>query len=120
VLIAEAIMKKEAMGFADVKLVGAICAFTGWEGTFTALGGGGAVGLLWFAIAALYGKLTGKKPNAGLKVETTEGQPAELGLNVQIPFGPMIAIAGVLHFLWLHPWVEDLAEHAKFLFLVQP
>lgn len=120
VLIMEAILKKEAMGFGDVKLVGAICAFTGWEGTFTALGGGGAVGLLWFAVAMLYGKLTGKKTNAGLKVETAEGQPAELGRGVQIPFGPMIAIAGLLHFLWLHHWVEELAGQARDLFLLQP
>jgi leader peptidase (prepilin peptidase)/N-methyltransferase len=120
VLVMEVILKKEAMGFGDVKLVGAICAFTGWQGVFTTLAGGSAIGLLWFAIAALRKKITGEKSNAGLKVETAEGQPAEIGFNVHVPFGPMLSIAGVLHFLWLHRWVAELAEQAKYLFLFQP
>ncbi|MEN9662884.1 MAG: hypothetical protein RL324_1833 [Verrucomicrobiota bacterium] len=120
VLIMEAILKKEAMGFGDVKLVGAICAFTGWQGVFSALGVGSAIGLTWFSLAALSGKLTGKKTHAGLKAATPDGQPAELGLSVQFPFGPMIAMGGVIHFLWLHRWVAELAEQAKDLFLFQP
>jgi leader peptidase (prepilin peptidase)/N-methyltransferase len=120
VLVMEVILRKEAMGFGDVKLVGAICAFTGWQGVFTTLAGGSAIGLLWFAIAALRKKITGEKSNAGLKVETAEGQPAEIGFNVHVPFGPMLSIAGVLHFLWLHRWVAELAEQAKSLFLFQP
>jgi leader peptidase (prepilin peptidase) / N-methyltransferase len=113
VLVMEAILKKEAMGFGDVKLVGAICAFTGWQGVFTALAGGSAIGLAWFAIAALREKITGKKSNAGLKVETSEGQPAELGMGVHFPFGPMIAMAGALHFLWLHRWIDGYFERAR-------
>jgi leader peptidase (prepilin peptidase)/N-methyltransferase len=120
VLVMEAILKKEAMGFGDVKLVGAICAFTGWQGTFTALGGGSAVGLVWFAIAMLRRKLTGEKSNAGLKAETPDGQPADIGMSVHVPFGPMIAIAGALHFLWLHRWVDDLFAQARMIFLFQP
>jgi leader peptidase (prepilin peptidase)/N-methyltransferase len=120
VLVMEVILKKEAMGFGDVKLVGAICAFTGWQGALTALFGGSFIGLAWFAFAALRGKITGKKSNAGLKVETAEGQPAELGLGVQVPFGPMIAIAGTLHFLWLHRWVDLFVEQARYIFLFQP
>jgi leader peptidase (prepilin peptidase)/N-methyltransferase len=120
VLIMEAILKKEAMGFGDVKLVGAICAFTGWPGVFSALGVGSAIGLLWFSLAALYGKLSGKKTHAGLKAETPDGQPAELGLSVQFPFGPMIAMGGAIHFLWLHAWVADLAKLGKEMFFFQP
>ena len=49
-----------------------------------------------------------------------EGQPAELGVGVHVPFGPMISIAGVLHFLWLHRWVDVLVEQARYVFLFQP
>jgi hypothetical protein len=31
----------------------------------------------------------------------------------------MISIAGVLHFLWLHRWVDILVEQARFVFLFQ-
>jgi leader peptidase (prepilin peptidase)/N-methyltransferase len=117
VLVMEALLKKEAMGFGDVKLVGAICAFTGWPGTFTALAGGSVIGLVWFAIAMLRQKATGEKSNAGLKAETPEGQPAELGVGVHVPFGPMISIAGLLHYLWLHRWVDGLIAQARDLFL---
>lgn len=120
VLVMEAILKKEAMGFGDVKLVGAICAFTGWPGVFSALGVGSAIGLVWFTLAALYGKMTGQKTNAGLKAETAEGQPADLGMSVQFPFGPMIAMGGLIHYLWLHRWVAQLAQQAKDMFLFQP
>ncbi len=53
-VVAEAVLKKEAMGFGDVKLVGAIGAFTGWQGTVTAIFGGAIVGTVWFAVALLW------------------------------------------------------------------
>ena len=81
--------------------------------------GGSIIGLFWFALAMLRQKSTGEKAPAGLKAETPEGQPAELGVGVHVPFGPMISIAGVLHFLWLHRWVDVLVEQARFVFLVQ-
>jgi len=109
-LVAEAVLKKEAMGFGDVKLVGAIGAFTGWQGTVTAIFGGAIVGTLWFVVALLWQKLAGKSAPSAMKAETPEGQPAELGFGVQVPYGPMLAIAGALHFLWLHRWVAAYFE----------
>ena len=49
-LFAEAILKKEAMGFGDVKFVGAIGAFCGWQGAVFSIFGGALVGTVWFAI----------------------------------------------------------------------
>jgi leader peptidase (prepilin peptidase) / N-methyltransferase len=112
-LIAEAVLKKEAMGFGDVKLVGALGAFTGWQGTVTAVFGGAIVGTVWFAVALLWQKLAGKSAPAAMKAETPEGQPAELGFGVQVPYGPMLAIAGVLHYLWLHHWVAAYFEELR-------
>jgi leader peptidase (prepilin peptidase)/N-methyltransferase len=46
-LTAEAALKKEAMGFGDVKFVGAIGAFCGWHGAVFSIFGGAAVGTVW-------------------------------------------------------------------------
>lgn len=115
-LIAETVLRKEAMGFGDVKFVGAIGAFTGWQGTITAIFGGAIVGTLWFVVALLIQKVSGKKRQAGLRAETPEGEPAELGFGVQVPYGPMLAIAGSLHFLWLHRYVATYFEQLGILF----
>ncbi len=107
-LVAEAVLKKEAMGFGDVKFVGMIGAFCGWQGTFFSLFGGAVVGTLWFALAFVWQKLfpSQKTVLPAESVFDTEGQPASLGFGVHVPFGPMLAIAAALYFLWLHPWVD--------------
>ena len=46
-LLAEAVLKKEAMGFGDVKFVGAIGTFCGWHGAVFSIFGGAAFGTLW-------------------------------------------------------------------------
>jgi leader peptidase (prepilin peptidase)/N-methyltransferase len=104
-LIAEALLKKEAMGFGDVKFVGAIGAFCGWQGAVFSMFGGAVVGLIWFSLALVFTKLTGRSSRAAPPSETPEGEPAPLGFGVHVPFGPMLAIAGGLYFLFLHSWV---------------
>jgi len=104
-LIAEAVLKKEAMGFGDVKFVGAIGAFCGWQGAVFAVFGGAIVGTVWFLVAITWQKLSGKKSPVTPRTETPEGEPADLGFGVHVPFGPMLAIAGAIHFLWAHTWV---------------
>ncbi len=106
-VLGEAVLKKEAMGFGDVKLVGAIGAFTGWQGAVFAVFGGAVVGTVWVAVAFLLQKISGKKTAVAPPTETAEGQPAELGFGAQVPFGPMLAIAGLAHFLWFHRWTAD-------------
>ncbi|HEY1794066.1 MAG TPA: prepilin peptidase [Opitutaceae bacterium] len=105
-LISEAILKKEAMGFGDVKFVGAIGAFCGWHGAVFAIFGGAAVGTLWIALALAWQKVSGR-PGAGApRAETPEGEPAEMGLGVHVPFGPMLAVAGAIYFLFLRGPVD--------------
>lgn len=110
-LIAEFFLKKEAMGFGDVKFIGAIGAFCGWQGAIFAIFGGAIVGLIWFAIAWTWQKISGKISPVAPRAETPDGQPADLGLGVHIPFGPMLAIAGAIYFLWARPlvtaWTAD-------------
>ena len=58
-LIAEAALKKEAMGFGDVKFVGAIGAFCGWHGAVFSIFGGAAVGTVWLGTALAWQKIGG-------------------------------------------------------------
>ncbi len=99
-LLAELVLKKEAIGFGDVKFVGAIGAFCGWQGTLTALFGGAIVGTVWFVAALAWEKLRGR-PVVLAHPDSTE-KTADLSLGAHVPFGPMLAIAGLAHFMWLH------------------
>jgi len=103
-LLAEVVLKKEAMGFGDVKFVGAIGAFCGWQGAITAIFGGAIIGSVWFMIALLWQKISGKQ----MKLKTPEPgeEPTDLGMGAHVPYGPMLALGGLLHFLFLHRWVE--------------
>ena len=96
-LIAGSVLKKEAMGFGDVKFVGAIGAFCGWHGAVFAVFGGALVGTLAFLLALIGGPKADK--------------PA---FGTQMPFGPMLAIAGGIYFLFLHArvdaWFAGFAE----------
>jgi len=112
-LIAEALLRKEAMGFGDVKFVGAIGAFGGWQGAVFAVFGGAAVGTLWLAAAWAWQRMTGRRAPVAPPSETPEGEPAPLAFGAHVPFGPMLAIAGALHFLFLREpvaaWFADIS-----------
>ena len=113
-LFAEAILRKEAMGFGDVKYLGALGAFVGWKGAVFGMFGGAMLGCAWFVIAYLWQKATGR--TAGLRAETPEGQPAELGFGVHVPFGPMLGVAALLYFFGLHRWVDAYFANLTVLF----
>jgi leader peptidase (prepilin peptidase)/N-methyltransferase len=112
-LLAEAVLKKEAMGFGDVKFVGAIGAFCGWQGAVFAVFGGALVGTVWFATAWAWQKATGRTAPVAPPAESPEGEPVPLGFGAHVPFGPMLAIAGGLYFLffrgWVTAWFADVA-----------
>jgi leader peptidase (prepilin peptidase)/N-methyltransferase len=106
-LVAEALLRKEAMGFGDVKFVGAIGAFTGWQGAVFAIFGGAVIGTIWIGLAMVWKKCFGDKVTVAPRAETAEGEAAELGMGVQIPFGPMLAIAGLLYFFCFTTWMNE-------------
>jgi leader peptidase (prepilin peptidase)/N-methyltransferase len=127
-LLAGAVLKKDAMGEADVKFVGAIGAFAGWQGAVFAVFGGAVIGTVWFALALLWHGLFGRRASAGTPapesapVEATDpGAPSPgaapspagpVGFGVEVPFGPMLAAAGLIYFLDVHRWVD--AYFARF------
>ena len=82
-LVAETILKKEAMGFGDVKLMGAIGAFCGWQGAVFAFFGGAVIGCLLLLVCWPF-----MKKRSG----EAEGN--------RIPFGPALAAGGVLYLLY--------------------
>ncbi|HEY1108765.1 MAG TPA: prepilin peptidase, partial [Opitutaceae bacterium] len=106
-LIAEVLLKKEAMGFGDVTFVGAIGAFCGWQGTLFTIFGGAVVGTVWFVVALIVEKVTGRRAAIAPPSETPEGEKTELGFGAHVPFGPMLAIAGGLYFLAFRPMVLE-------------
>ena len=79
VLAAEKIMKKEAMGGGDIKLLGMIGAFFGWPGVlFTVL------------TASLIGTAVG-----GVVMWRSRK-----GLDTKLPFGPFLAGGALLYLFW--------------------
>jgi leader peptidase (prepilin peptidase)/N-methyltransferase len=105
-LFAEAVLKKEAMGFGDVKYLGALGTFIGWQGSVVSLFGGALLGCAWFLVAFLWQRLTGRSAPIALPAETPDGQPAQLGLGVHVPFGPMLGLAALIYFFWAHQRVD--------------
>jgi leader peptidase (prepilin peptidase)/N-methyltransferase len=105
-LFAEAILKKEAMGFGDVKYLGALGAFVGWKGAVFGMFGGAILGCGWLLAALCWQKITGRKSPLDLPAETPDGVPSELGLGVHVPFGPMLGVATLLYFFGLHRWID--------------
>jgi leader peptidase (prepilin peptidase)/N-methyltransferase len=110
-LVGEALLRKEAMGFGDVKFVGAIGAFTGWQGAVFTIFGGAVIGAIWIGLAMAWKKCFGDHVKVAPRAKTADGQAAELGMGVEIPFGPMLAVAGLLHFFCFNTPMKDyLAE----------
>lgn len=116
-LLAEVLLRKEAMGFGDVKFVGAIGAFCGWQGAVFTVFGGAIVGTAWMALAWIWQKASGKKAPIAPKAETSAGEATEeIGFGVQVPFGPMLAIAAAIYFLIGENWVNNYFAELSFLF----
>lgn len=86
-LVAEAILRKEAMGFGDVKLMGAIGAFCGWQGTVFAFFGGSVIGCLALVVCWPWLRKSG----------SAEGR--------RIPFGPALVAGAIVYLIFAEPWV---------------
>jgi len=115
-LVAEAVLRKEAMGFGDVKFLGALGAFVGWKGAVFAMFGGAVLGCGWFVLMVLWQKIFGRPALIAPKVETPEGQPADIGLGMHVSFGPMLGVAALLYFFDAHRWVDAYFAQLSVLF----
>jgi leader peptidase (prepilin peptidase) / N-methyltransferase len=96
-LVGEKLLGKEAMGFGDVKLMGAIGALCGWQGAIFALFGGAVLGTV---AAAVWMLVTRRRPDV-------------------VPFGPALAAAALLYWLVVRvpvdAWFAELAYLFSFI-----
>lgn len=91
-ILGELILKKEAMGFGDVKLMGAIGAFFGWKAVLFTLFAASFFGSIVGVVLIILGKRQ---------------------LQGRIPFGPFLALGTLLWMFWGHALV---AAYIKMLF----
>jgi leader peptidase (prepilin peptidase) / N-methyltransferase len=134
--MAEIILRKPAMGEGDVKLMGAIGAFCGWQGAVFALFGGAVIGtaaiVSWSITQLIFGKgLHAEIPKEALKGMNgaEEPQPAD---NTPIPaepkgdadvpegavpFGPSLAAGALVYLFFAQHLVTDYFDQINWMFL---
>ena len=116
-LLAEIVLRREAMGFGDVKFLGAIGAFCGWQGGIFAVFGGAVIGSIGFFVYKIMGLIFGINKKRVAPDEDTEdvsNKPEEkedeekdkVIFGREVPFGPMLALAGLLYFIYFDKHVD--------------
>jgi len=115
-VLGEIVFRKPAMGEGDVKFVGFIGAFCGWQGAVFAMFGGAFIGSVVLLPILLAGRLFGRKKDPEPQVAEAEGEE-DLQFGAQVPFGPMLAVASLIYFLGFSKYVDAyFAEFASFFF----
>ena len=114
-LLAEIVLRKEAMGFGDVKLMGAIGAFCGWKGAIFSFFGGAMLGTAGVVCYLIFRLVFGSKNSES---KEGDGDESKALMGKQVPFGPMLAAAGLLYFFFFHSQVDRyFADISKLLSL---
>ncbi len=119
--IGELVFRKPAMGLGDVKLVGCIGAFCGWQGAIFSLFGGAILGCMILIPVMLVQRIMRQgaereeNPEGGSNHEEkekpeVETEALEVGFGLEVPFGPMLALGGVVYFLGADKWVDPYFE----------
>lgn len=103
-IIGEIVFRKPAMGEGDVKFLGCIGAFCGWEGALFGMFGGACLGAALLLPVLLLGRIFGWQQNAIGETEASENIKVTFGS--QVPFGPMLALGGLIYFLGFSGFVD--------------
>ena len=96
-ILGELVLRKEALGFGDVKLMGAIGAFCGWQGSVFSLFVGALFGTVALVLLQVIRTIIPGR-------EST--RPFQPLLGTKIPFGPFLVGASLLYYLFLAPAVD--------------
>jgi len=107
---AEIVLRKEAIGQGDVKLLGCVGAFCGWKGALFSIFGGALIGTALLLPIALL-TATSKK-DSGEKEEQDE----RIGWGVEVPFGPFLALAALLYQFGLNVSVDGYFQQVVSFF----
>ena len=105
--IAHVFFGREALGEGDVKLLGCVGAFCGWQGAlFTIFAGAllGTILILPILLIKHFGKLGSKNGSF------------EIRWGGEIPFGPFLAIAGVFYFVYAYDYVDNWLSPIELIF----
>lgn len=96
--VAERLMKKEALGQGDVKLLGFVGAFCGWKGGLFVIFGGALLGsALMIPVLFISNLIKKNKPE----------NERSFGWGLEIPFGPFLGAASLVYFLVLQELVDQ-------------
>lgn len=104
-VLGEVVFRKPAMGEGDVKFVGFIGAFCGWQGAVFAMFGGAFIGTIVLLPVLLLGRIFGWKQTDS-DSEDGEGEEQSVAFGSQVPFGPMLAVGGLVYFLGFDRYVD--------------
>ena len=114
-VLGEVVFRKPAMGEGDVKFVGFIGAFCGWQGAVFSMFGGALIGSVVLLPILLVARLIGQKTPVSESAVThsaedldtdDEEDEEEVQFGSQVPFGPMLAVAGLIYFLGFDRFVD--------------
>ena len=111
--VREMVLGKAAMGEGDVKFLGCIGAFCGWQGALFGLFGGAVIGCAILLPLILLGRIFGWQHTIIDEEGATEVQVA---FGSCVPFGPMLSAAGLVYFLGFNVFVDAYLQEVVFLF----
>ena len=120
-VLGEIAFRKPAMGEGDVKFVGFIGAFCGWQGAVFSMFGGAFIRSVVLLPILLVGRLLnsrGSETKDAEDSEETEDEPIALGS--QVPFGPMLAVGGLVYFLGFDGYVDAYFQDFALVFTAAP
>ena len=136
-VVAEIILRRPAMGEGDVKLMGAIGAFCGWQGAVFALFGGAMIGtaaiVAWSITQLIFGKgLHSEIPKEALynigkpgdgKAVAPEDTPKETANDDEsdvpdgaVPFGPSLAAGAIVYLFLARHIVAEYFDQINWMF----
>ena len=117
-VLGEIVFRKPAMGEGDVKFVGFIGAFCGWQGAVFSMFGGAFIGSVVLLPVLLIGRLlNSRKPETSDLEESDEVDEESIALGSHVPFGPMLAVGGLVYFLGFDIYVDAYFENFALTFM---
>ncbi|MDR0351722.1 MAG: prepilin peptidase [Puniceicoccales bacterium] len=91
-MVSEILLRKETIGFGDVKLIGCIGAFSGTNCAIFSIFGGALIGL--FVILPFW----------AMRCRSHSGR---IGMGQPLPFGPFLAVGAICYWLFFREVVDD-------------